>query len=173
VRVISGGQTGADQAGLRAAKQRGYATGGWVTKGCRTDAGPAPWLVLEYGCQEHRSEQYAPRTIANVRMADALIWVGNVSSPGGRLTLKTAAQHGIPQTFLPFPEVWRHDHTLLYAQSWIEWAWRTGVETLMIAGNRERTNPGIGAFTEQVLLHALDPARPGGQLPSGLPGVSG
>ncbi|MFZ8324119.1 YpsA SLOG family protein, partial [Staphylococcus aureus] len=38
-KVISGGQTGADQAGLRAGKAAGLETGGMVPKGCLTDDG--------------------------------------------------------------------------------------------------------------------------------------
>ena len=43
--IISGGQTGADQAGLLAAQALGLQTGGWAPHGWRTDAGPAPWLA--------------------------------------------------------------------------------------------------------------------------------
>jgi len=43
--VVSGGQTGVDQAALRAARASGIATGGWAPKGWATEAGPAPWLV--------------------------------------------------------------------------------------------------------------------------------
>ena len=41
-RVISGGQTGADQAGWRAAKASGIPTGGWMPKGFLTEDGPRP-----------------------------------------------------------------------------------------------------------------------------------
>jgi Circularly permutated YpsA SLOG family len=46
--VISGGQTGADQAGLRAARASGIRCGGMAPKGWLTEAGPAPWLA-DYG----------------------------------------------------------------------------------------------------------------------------
>jgi hypothetical protein len=52
--VITGGHTGADQAGLRAARACGIPTGGWVPRGWLTEAGPAPWLA-DWGlieCQE-------------------------------------------------------------------------------------------------------------------------
>jgi hypothetical protein len=45
VQVISGGQTGADQGGLRAARACGIPTSGWAPKGWMTEAGPAPWLA--------------------------------------------------------------------------------------------------------------------------------
>jgi hypothetical protein len=56
-RVISGGQTGADQGGLRAAQACGIPTGGWAPRGWLTEAGPAPWLA-DWGlveCQEGES----------------------------------------------------------------------------------------------------------------------
>lgn len=153
-RIISGGQTGADQAGLRAAHACGIATGGWVPRGWRTDEGAAPWLAV-YGCREHRSTQYAPRTIANVREADCVIWFGDIFSPGGRLTLGEVDRQGIPQCCVPFPDIVA-SHLPSQAQ-------RIGafldachdVAVLLIAGNREATNPGIGAFVEGVLLHVL------------------
>lgn len=42
VRIISGGQTGADQGALVAAKQLGIETGGWTPRGFLTEAGPCP-----------------------------------------------------------------------------------------------------------------------------------
>lgn len=50
-RVISGGQTGADQAALRAARACGIPTGGWAARGWLTEDGPAPWLA-EWGLAE-------------------------------------------------------------------------------------------------------------------------
>jgi hypothetical protein len=43
-RVISGGQTGADQGGLRAPRACAIPTGGWAPRGWLTEAGPAPCL---------------------------------------------------------------------------------------------------------------------------------
>lgn len=152
-KVISGGQTGADQAGLRAAKAVGLATGGWVPKGCRTDDGPAPWLVTDYGCQAHTSRQYAPRTIANVREADCLIWFGSQASPGGVLTLRTVADDGLPYCCVPFPPTGAIGDFVEIVRLWLGGC--TDADVLMIAGNRESTNPGIGVFVEVVLREAL------------------
>ena len=61
-KVISGGQTGADQAGLIAAEKAGITTGGWMPKGFRTLDGPNPGLAARFGLREHPSEEYPPRT---------------------------------------------------------------------------------------------------------------
>jgi hypothetical protein len=41
-RIISGGQTGADQAGWRAARACGVPTGGFMPLGFLTEGGPRP-----------------------------------------------------------------------------------------------------------------------------------
>lgn len=51
-KVISGGQTGADQAGLKAAKKCGIPTGGFIPPRFVTSNGPSPWLGEEYGLVE-------------------------------------------------------------------------------------------------------------------------
>ena len=55
-KIESGGQTGADQAGLRAARAERLETGGWAPKGWETEEGPAPWLadsgLIELPCPQ-------------------------------------------------------------------------------------------------------------------------
>ncbi len=41
-RIVSGGQTGADQGALMAAKRLGLSTGGWMPQGFTTEAGTRP-----------------------------------------------------------------------------------------------------------------------------------
>ena len=64
-RVISGGQTGADQTGLHAARACGIPTGGWAPRGWLTEAGPAPWLeewgLVECPEGETEAERYRAR----------------------------------------------------------------------------------------------------------------
>ena len=48
-RVLSGGQSGADQASWRAAKTHGIPTGGAMPKGFRTEDGPRPEFAERYG----------------------------------------------------------------------------------------------------------------------------
>jgi hypothetical protein len=91
-RVVSGGQTGVDQAGLRAARAAGIPTGGAAPKGWLTESVdgrrnvPAPWLS-EYDLVECPEPGYPARTRANVRDSDATLWFGDFLSSGGRTTL--------------------------------------------------------------------------------------
>ena len=81
-RVMSGGHTGADQAGLWAAKASGIATGGWMPEGFLTEAGPRPDFAEIYGAVELIGGGYAERTRATVRDSDGTIWFGDLDSPG-------------------------------------------------------------------------------------------
>ena len=149
--LISGGQTGADQGALSAGAYLGVKTGGWVPKGWKTDEGPAPWLA-DFGCQEHGSAQYAPRTIANVRWADATIWFGDPDSAGGRLTLDTVRDERQPYRIFPSAKTIQQDVAAMIQDFLAEYP---EIKRLNVAGNRESTSPGIGVFVDAVLREAL------------------
>lgn len=95
-KVISGGQTGADQAGIFAAKDLGFATGGYAPKGYRTTDGPNLALA-DYGLVEHPSALYPPRTESNVICSDGTIALAfNFLSAGEKLTRKLCIRHDKP-----------------------------------------------------------------------------
>ena len=48
-KIISGGQSGADRAGWRAAKAFGVSSGGWMPRGILTDDGPHPEFADQFG----------------------------------------------------------------------------------------------------------------------------
>ena len=143
LKVISGGQTGADQGALFGARAAGWETGGTAPKGWRTDAGRAPWLA-DYGLVEHSSWQYGPRTLANVQNSHGTLIFGDATSPGCTLTRKHARTCFKPVQVL----LWPGDHDwLAEAEAVADWMARMGITTLNVAGNRERSNPGIEAAT--------------------------
>ncbi|MGH9425849.1 MAG: YpsA SLOG family protein [Terriglobia bacterium] len=74
--IISGGQTGADQAGLRAARAVGFRTGGYAPVGWFTEDGPQPALLQGFGLVECDRPGYAARTFANVEAATGhrVVW---------------------------------------------------------------------------------------------------
>jgi hypothetical protein len=144
VKVISGGQTEADQGGLRAAKVAGVPTGGYAPRGWLTEAGPAPWLV-DYGLTECVAPDYPARTRRNVLAAHAVLWFGNPHSPGGRLTLRLAQEANI-DVFVVIAESTPQD-----VARWLRGVVFPGNESgtvLMVAGNRESSCLGIGAEVE-------------------------
>ena len=58
-RIVSGGQTGADQAALDVAIELAIPHGGWVPKGRRTERGPLP---EKYRMKEMPTDSYPKRT---------------------------------------------------------------------------------------------------------------
>ena len=139
-RVISGGQTGADRAALAAAKAAGVATGGWMPKGFRAQDGPRPEFAELYGVREHASDRYPPRTALNVKESDATLrFATDWDSPGEVLTLQLCERYGRPQVEVtPGGAISPADVA--------EWLARNNVRVLNVAGNAERTSPGIEAF---------------------------
>jgi hypothetical protein len=143
LRITSGGQTGADLGALVAARLAGVPTGGHAPSGWQTESGPAPWLA-DYGLVQCPGPGYPARTRRNVKAADACLWFGNPASPGGRLTLGLCRQEGVAH-FVVLTESTPAD-----AAAWLReyvFPGREGV-TLLVAGNRESSAPGIGARVE-------------------------
>ena len=87
MKIISGGQTGADRAGLDAALRCGLETGGQAPSGYWTEVGPDPSLA-QLGLTAGGS--VAARTIANVAAAEATIVFMTHASPGSDLTIAAA-----------------------------------------------------------------------------------
>ncbi|MBN9118591.1 MAG: hypothetical protein J0I06_05465 [Planctomycetes bacterium] len=144
-RVISGGQTGADRAALVAAKAAGLATGGWMPKGFRAQDGPRPEFAELYGIREHASDRYPPRTALNVKGADATLrFATDWDSPGEVLTRRMCERYCRPQLEVtPGGPIAPADV--------VDWLVRNKVRVLNVAGNAERTSPGITAFVTEFL----------------------
>ena len=145
-RIISGFQTGADEAGARAAKRFGIACGGWMPRGWLTEAGPRPEFDALYNAQEHKSDKYPPRTWANVLSADATLWFGEGDSAGQKCTL--AACHKGPRPYL----IVLHGARPGDVADWLEFR---DNKIVNIAGNRESKSPGIGARVEGFLCRVF------------------
>jgi Circularly permutated YpsA SLOG family len=169
-RVIAGGQTGADQAGWRAAKAAGIATGGWMPMGFRTEGavledgtvGPDeshPEFVELYGARSHESLEYRVRTRENVREADALAWFGDPDSRDGRLTLGLARLLHKPAFIVEIGGDGRPTYPPAQLANQLSHA---GARTLLIAGNRESKAPGIGAWVEKYLIEVFSLLERGG-----------
>jgi len=96
-KIISGGQVGADIAGLKVARDLNIETGGTVPKGWKTKHGPKPELS-KLGLVEHESSSdYPPRTTMNIKNSDAtIIFATNFNSPGTRLTITSCKTNGKP-----------------------------------------------------------------------------
>ena len=169
-----------DQAALRAARSLGIASGGWAPRGWMTLDGPAPWLA-HYGLVEHARPGYPPRTEANVRDSDATLRLAaDFLSPGEKLTIAMVHRCKKPhaEVFLTADRVnggYRATHAViddapivdllaLYALARMECSpapdvrilktvimWMRRYRVINVAGNSERTAPGIGLAAEALL----------------------
>jgi hypothetical protein len=163
MQVITGGQTGVDQAGWRAAKKAGLPTGGFMPRNFKTEAGLKASLAEEFGARALESPSYAHRTIRNVLLADAVLVMGDPDSSGSRLTINTAMEHNrevrvVESIVTRNPEIviaWD-----LPAEAIADWIRKVNPRVLMVAGNRESTTPGIGKAAEMFLLEVFQQLRP-------------
>lgn len=143
VTIRSGGQTGVDQAALRAARAVGFATEGDAPVGLLTEDGPAPWLA-DYGIKE-LGRSYAERTEMNIYRSLGTVWVGDPSTPGGKLTFRLCRQMDRPLTTLNIDVI-----DVPSARALLDWI--TDGCVVNVAGNRESKSPGIGARAEAFLV---------------------
>lgn len=147
MKVISGGQTGVDQAALRAAKAHQLETGGWAPRGYRTLDGCTTTLRTIYGLEEHESEHYAPRTEANVQASDGtLVIVRFKDSAGERCTMRAINKHDKP--FCLVTDKQANAQHVFRVVAWIK---KHNIQTLNVAGNSELTAPGIGGLAYDFL----------------------
>jgi predicted Rossmann-fold nucleotide-binding protein len=132
-KVVSGGQTGADLAGVLVAKHFGLKTGGWMPKGFKNQVGYHPDYATIFGMKEHPDPGYKERTWANARDSDGTVrFAGNFGSPGEICTL-----NGIRKYDKPYFDVDITDPRPI--KEFAEWLEENDIEVLNVAGNAEST----------------------------------
>ena len=149
-KIISGGQTGVDRAGLDVAIAHGIAHGGWCPKDRIAEDGIIP---TQYQLQTTNSSDVNVRTRKNIMAADGTIvfvpyWPLDIAD-GTALTITYATNMAKPLLIIdlsapqdvnePFNH-WLHDKC---------------IETLNIAGPRESNCPGIYTAVYAMLTKLL------------------
>jgi Circularly permutated YpsA SLOG family len=156
VKVISGGQTGADRAGLDAASALGLPTGGHAPAGFWTESGADPSLE-RLGLAASGSPEF--RTERNVLDADAtVIFAPGVLAAGSELTRTLARRHRKPAIVL---DPWAPDAARLLA----EFLRAQTPTVLNVAGDRESQSPGIYRRVRELLTTVLASVALDGQHP--------
>jgi hypothetical protein len=148
--IICGGQTGADQAGLAAAKRLGIPTGGCTPRGWLTEDGPRPDLGAAYGLTQADAAAYPERTERNVLLADGTVVFGDARSVGSILTISLCRRHGRTRLVIP-PDAAPYQA----AQQLRAWLDEHRIATLNVAGNRASQAPKIAQLVRAVLEQAL------------------
>lgn len=155
IKIIAGGQDGADLAGLEAAYQLKLRIGGTMPMGFRTLSGPKPAYAKRYGVKEHHSPDYPPRTFQNVKDSDATFrFYTKPNSPGELLTLRALTHYNKP--FLDF-DLRKSGYERQSTKAATKWLIEHNIKVLNIAGNSEQTSKGIYQFTYTLLMEILRP----------------
>ena len=148
-KIVSGGQTGADRAGLDAAIELDIPHGGWIPKGRRTEDGG---LSEKYHLKEMPIASYAARTEQNVIDSDGTLIVAHGKLNGGSaMTRRLAKKHNRP---------WMHvdlEKTNFFkaAMALRSWGMENHIKILNVAGPRGSKDPGIYDATKKLLKAAF------------------
>jgi hypothetical protein len=144
-KIISGGQTGADQAALDVAIKLNIPHGGWIQKGRKTEEGPLP---DQYLLQEMPTASYPKRTEQNIFHSDGtLIFSHGKLTGGSKLTRDLAAKKNRPSLHVDL-KLNSVGYTVRLIQEWLH---DNGIKTLNVAGPRASGDPAIYGAVVKVL----------------------
>lgn len=145
-KIVSGGQTGADQAALDFALAAGLEHGGWVPKGRTDERGSIPERFDRL--IECTARNPAVRTRLNVRDSDGTAILSHGALQGGsRLTESSAVELGKPCLHLDLAVMSEGAAAAKLA----EWIGHSGIVTLNVAGPRASQDGAIAGKTRTVL----------------------
>ena len=142
-RIISGGQTGADQAALAAAFDKGIETGGWAPQGWLTEKGAEPRLK-NFGLKECDLPGYPARTELNAQDSDGTVLFGDMNSNGSKLAIRCAKAFHKPILKNPTPED---------LAAWID---NQEIKILNVGGNRASKNGAVYTLTYTTLTRVIE-----------------
>jgi hypothetical protein len=147
-KIISGGQTGVDQAALDVAIKLGIPYGGWIPKGRKTENGALP---QKYNMQEMPTANYAQRTEKNVIDSNATLIIsrGKLTN-GSEYTRKMAMKHHRPWLHIDITK----DAKFHAATRIVSWIFDNQISVLNVAGPRASKDPEIYVDAMNILESA-------------------
>lgn len=143
--ILSGGQTGADRAGLDFAIESGLDYEGFCPLGRKAEDGRIP---EKYKLTETNTYGYSKRTYCNVFYSDAtLIFINSDLTPGSKYTENICKRENKLYKIINFSKNEKYD-----IKKWIE---ENNIKKLNIAGSRESIAPGIYKLTKDFLINNI------------------
>jgi hypothetical protein len=147
-KIISGGQTGADRAGLDVAISLNINHGGYCPKGRLAENGPIP---MKYNMIEMGSAKYHYRTEKNVQEScGTVIFSRGRLARGSKLTLDYCLRHKKPCLHIDFNFEDENKPNLL-----IDFIKESQIQILNVAGQRLSSEKTIYSLSYQCLREAL------------------
>ncbi len=144
-KIISGGQTGADQAALDAAIKLGVPHGGWIPKGRITETGSLPNV---YNLKEMPTNSYPKRTEQNVIDSDGTMIISHGKLAGGSdYTQIMAKKHGSPWIHIDLNRTTGLDASLKIST----WIIENSILMLNVAGSRASQDQKIYEKTKDIV----------------------
>src|SRR4051812_24194674 len=161
-KVVSGGQTGADQAALWAARDSGLKVGGWCPPGreCEAVVIPPEFPLKETPGDRSPDAPNVPRsqrTEWNIRDSDGTLMIRDTGAShseaatedtGTEWTIECAKHYGRPLLVC-------HVDDPNAQQRIVEWVASNSIGTLNVAGPSESSAPGIGEKTYALLMQVF------------------
>ncbi len=148
-KIISGGQTGADQAALDAAIKLGIPHGGWIPKGRLTENGPLP---DRYDLIEMPTESYPEHTKKNIRESGGTLILSHGRLTGGSEgTKKWALKCGKQLLHIDLSKVTPFDSTVIINN----WVVDNDIKVLNVAGPRASKDSKIYQSTVDIIESVL------------------
>lgn len=149
-KIISGGQTGADQGGLFAGKTLKIGVGGYAPANYLTEKGNNYDLRRDFSLVETDRFNYHYRTEKNVIESDGTILFVSKQSPGSKLTEKCCKKHKKPMFVVTDPT-----NIVKYKDKFLSWILVNNIRVLNVAGNRESVKQNIARNAFMFLVYTL------------------
>ena len=149
VRIISGGQTGADRAAIDFAIEHNIPYSGWIPRGRKAEDGR---LSEKYRLKEMPTDSYPKRTEMNIQDSDGTLIISHGKLTGGSaLTRELAKRYKKPWIHLDMNKLSLSEASDIL-QAWMK---KNQVNNLNVAGPRASKDPMIYETTFDVLESAL------------------
>lgn len=148
-KIISGGQTGADQAALDVAIMLDIPHGGWIPKGRKTEKGRLP---DKYKLKEMPTSSYPKRTEQNILDSDGTLIISHGKLTGGSaLTQNLSNKHNRPCIHIDLNQTIEFEAVVEISA----WIMENNIEVLNVAGPRESEDRQIYKSTMGILKNVF------------------